>query len=336
MKQQTTRLFAAVATAWAVGGGGGTRAAGPEAKRNANVEFHVLGTIRGLATYPIGGVTQMGADTSTPWNVSVRLAPPKGESECGGSQVSVGFVAPDFVGPAAPLLVWGVKATIGRARTDEIEVEYDWERRLRSDRGREPTRGHDKIVVAEGSRVLLDIVSPLPDDPASACYHNLALELVASLAEDPALVDRRIAYDLWLTSEDGGKRVTRRLSLIGKQGEKVGFDYGALRSRIDGLSEAESKFLETLVNGHIRGRIQSDGTLEIALNAEREARGGDHGWATAAHGDKLVRTAAGETVRLELPPPPLPDPVHISNAAAVERAMAGHQVSLVLTATPMD
>jgi len=54
------------------------------------------------------------------------------------------------------------------------------------------------------------------------------------MPEDAAFKDRRIGYDLWLGSEGHGSRLTRRLQLIGKQGEKVAFDYGTFRSKLRG------------------------------------------------------------------------------------------------------
>src|SRR5207245_5760643 len=87
-----------------------------------------------------------------------------------------------------------------------------------------------EATLSEGGRMLLDFVPVL--EASSGCYRNVALELSASIPEDPAFKDRRIGYDLWLVSEDHGKRLTRRLQLIGKQGESAAFDYGTFRSKL--------------------------------------------------------------------------------------------------------
>jgi len=159
------------------------------------------------------------------------------------------------------------------------------------------------------------------------------LELAASIPENPAQADRRIGYDLWLVSEDRGKRTTRQVKLIGKQGEKVTFDYGAIRAKVAGGVPSEvgnTPEVQTVVNGGVRGRVQADGSVELALLAERFVHTDD--WAASARGQKLVRAAAGETLRLELPPPEEIKPTD----PLTRQAIAQHQVSLVLTTTPLE
>jgi hypothetical protein len=251
----------------------------------------------------------------------------------------MGVSPPNLEGTDPPFLAWEVTGTVRRAETDKIELEYAWERRTRPGSEQEPRSGRDHVTLREDERVLLDFVPALATEPpASSCYHHVALELAASIPENPAQADRRIGYDLWLVSEDQGKRTTRQVKLIGKQGEKVTFDYGAIRSKVAGdlpsevenTPEAERAVVETVVNGGVRGRVQADGSVELALLAERFVHTSN--WGASARGQKLVRAAAGETLRLELPPPEEIKPTD----PLTRKAIVQHQISLVLTATPME
>ena len=338
------QLIAALVPIVAMAGSGATRADDPAGPGGAWFELRVLGTGRGFATRQIGGLSldavalgRGGQAEAEPWHIQLKFNPPRDGSECSGTNVRLGLAAPSFEGPDAPFLGWDVTGTIRQAETDQIHIEYAWERRTRPGSEQQPRAGRDEVTVKEDDRILLDFV-PLPSaEFPAACFQSVALELAASIREDPGQADRRIAYDLWLDSVDRGKRTTQRLRLIGKQGEKVPFDYGTLRSKLEGIpvSEEGSDILETEVKGQVRGRVQANGTIELALFAERGLRPSHHHWGTAAQGEKVVSATAGETLRLELPPPTRV-PEDVNGAGEARQAISQHQVSLVLTATPME
>jgi hypothetical protein len=178
-----------------------------------------------------------------------------------------------------------------------------------------------------------------------SCYANLALELEARIAEDPALADRRIGYDLWLVEEGpGGPSTTRRWQVTGKQGEAEEFRFETLRRSIplSGIGGETPARVETHVSGEVRSRLTSDGALEVAIQAKR----GDsleHGhWSIGGWGSKRVRVAPGESVRLELPSPneaPRTPGEPAAETEANRRVLDGlraRTVSLVLTARPVD
>jgi hypothetical protein len=220
---------------------------------------------------------------------------------------------------------------------DDIVVAYAWKRHAQAgDGSTTTTEGRGEATLTEDGRVLLDYV-PV-QDAAAGCFRNFALELAATIPEDPALAERRIAYDLWLMREDGGKRLTRRLQLIGKQGEDVSFDYGLFRSQLHGVPLPKrpmptSDVMEMTVSGSVRSRIQADGSIELFLVAHRTARPSDGRWATAAHGEKRVQATPGETLRLELPPP---TNFEGANESETFQAIAEERVSLVLTPTLVE
>jgi hypothetical protein len=234
--------------------------------------------------------------------------------------------------PDGPLPLWQVEAVVRRAQMDHIRVGYSWKRLTA---GRSPAAFADQgeATLSEGGRVLLDFVT-VPTE-AAPCYRNFALELAASIPEDPVFQDRRIGYDLWLVSEDHGKRLTRRLQLIGKQGENVGFDYGTFRSQLPVAPRPDkgSDLMEMTVSGGIRSRIQPDGSIELSLVAFRTAHPSDHHWGRAASGQKQVRATPGETLRLELPPPA---PFAGVNEPDTFRAIAEQRVALILTPTLVE
>jgi hypothetical protein len=312
----------------------GGRVGGDEAPvaRKATLEFGVVATYSGGETHSIGSMgTALQEGGSTTSNLRMSMSAPENGDRC-RSNVSMAF------GPArtpnGPFPLWEVEGKIRRVTMDDIQVEYAWKRWSGGELESLPDASdRGEAHLSEGGRALLDFV-PV-HEVSSGCWRNVALELSASIPEDPAFKDRRIGYDVWLVSDDHGKRLTRRLQLIGKQGENVAFDYGMFRSRLPVAAgpDQPADVLETTVTGSIRSRIQPDGSIEILLSAHRELRPGHRHWATAAHGSKHVRAIPGETLRLELPPPA---PFAGVDEPEAFQAIAAQHVALVLTPTTVD
>ena len=300
--------------------------------RKATLEFRVVATSSGVATHSIGsfgGSLEEGASTAT--SMQVKLFPATESSPC---QSTVSMSVNPTGTADGPFPLWEIEAKLRRAEMDNIHVAFAWKRKSGPGTGSSPEASDQgEANLSEGGRVLLDFVPVL--EASAGCYRNVALELAASIPEDPAFKDRRIGYDLWLVSEDHRKRLTRRLQLIGKQGESVAFDYGMFRSKLPVASRAEkgSDLIETTVSGSIRSRIQPDGSIELLLAAHREARPSEGRWATAAHGQKRVRARPGETLRLELPPPA---PFAGVDDPDMFKALTEQHVALILTPTLMD
>jgi hypothetical protein len=299
--------------------------------RRAKVEFRVLATAEGAGTHPAGSLIsqplEKGASTAATMQVALLAA--SGGSPCRTSVT----MSPGLSTPQGAFPFWQVDAVVRRVEMDRIALSYTWKRRAQPGGLQE---GNGEAVLDEGGRVLLDYV-PVAET-SSGCYRNLALEMTASIPEDPAFADRRIGYDIWLIREGPGHRQTRRLQLIGKQGENVAFDYGTFRSRLSGVPLPEppvptSDVVEMTVAGSVRSRVQADGSIELLLVASRTARPGDGRWATAAHGQKRVRAVADETLRLELPPPSSFDGV---DEPETFKAIARERVALVLTPTVLE
>src|SRR6266496_6859642 len=98
------------------------------------------------------------------------------------------------------------------------------------------------------------------NDTATTEIYTLSLHdalPISGVAEDPALAERRIAYDLWLVDEGpGGPSTTRRSRMTAKHGEKRDFDFEPLRWSIpEGNGDVGPAGAKAHVSGHVRGRM---------------------------------------------------------------------------------
>ena len=297
----------------------------PDSTGRARLVFRVVATAAESQTHDIGS---SGIDTAVGETASATLRVsflPRSAAPACGSNVGVSM-AP-AAEPEGPFPLWMVEGTARRVEMDRIVVAYSW-KRLSTRGGAE---GKGEATLTEDGRALLDYVPTA--ETSSGCWQNVALELAASIPEEEGYKERRIGYDLWLVREEDGRRQTRRLQLIGKQGEKVTFDHGLLRSPAAGATGETD--IEMNVSGSVRGRVQPDGTIELLLQAKRtaHAHAAERGWVTAAHGEKRVRAGNGETLRLELPPPA---PFAGASDPAAFAPLARERVALVLTPTRLD
>jgi hypothetical protein len=334
MRTETTAKAGAAVAALLVTVGG--RVAGQDADhpRKAKLEFRVLASWAGGDTHEIGtfGSAHLEEGGSTSGSMEVGTSPADDGMRCRSEVLMSPVLART---PAGPLPLWDVEGKVLRAKMDDIQIEYAWKRRAAGGPGAPPEAAYRGTThLTEGGRALLDFVPAF--EASSGCWHNLALELSASIPEDPRFAARRIAYDLWLDSQGHESRLTRRLQLIGKQGERVAFDYGTLRSKLPVAPPAgkDAYMMETTVTGSVRSRVQPDGSIELLLTATRGAHPTDGAWFRGAYGSKRVSAAPGETLRLELPAPNQVD--DRANEPDTFRALAEQHIALVLTPTILD
>jgi hypothetical protein len=306
-----------------------TRGKDAPTAREGVLDFRVLATRKGMPTGQIGGITMTLKEGQPMAPFLVALSLTSNQTPCLGTGV---LVTPSLRNPfedeKPPILTWVVSGTVRRASTDQIVAAYEWKRTMLGPDGAPRSESvSDEVTLKEDGRVLLDLIPAVAQDP-SGCLRNLALELGARIPEESAPPARHLAYDLWLVSRGAGPATTRRLQLIGKQGARVDFDFGPLVSGAPaGIPERSTGRFETTVTGQVRGRLQPDGSLEIALFAQR-GLSYEHG-TVAAHGEKVFRAATGEAVRLELPPP---DTGPLTRDPAVLAAGAWPEIALVMKA----
>jgi hypothetical protein len=336
---------AAVALGGAMLGSAITRGDGREdlAPQRVHLQLGVLATGAGRATYPGGARTgELAVGETQEWS----LIPSRAEGPGCATSVSMPAV-PDGLVPDGAAHVWATRLTVRAATLERIEVDVDWRRYVRTGSAEDPqvvAGDRRSLELREGQRHLLDFVE-MPSKPGWESCYSLALELKAGVAEDPALVDRRITYDLWLVDEGpGGSSTTHRTLMTAKHGESREFDFQELRRPLPSSAPSEGgpSSADTHVEGHLRGRITTDGFLELALVASRSDSPGHRPWGVSGSGEKRVKVAAGETIRLELPSPketPARPGVSAADLEAdrqVLTTLRDHKVSLVLTARPVD
>jgi hypothetical protein len=313
--------------------------------QKVHLELRLLATGVGHATFPgPGRVGDLAVGESEVWSLVVGL-----DRDRQGNVAGCRYNAymPVFAGrdvPEKAAHVWEARLTVRAASLEKIELDVDWKRYVRGNDGEPRAVAGDARTVefGENERRLLDFVRMRRVPGWESCYDNLALELEAKVAEDPALADRRVAYDLWLVEEGpGGPSTTQRWQMSGKQGEAREFEFEPLHRPAP--REGTTVRFDTRVSGKVRGRVQDDGSLEMALRAERSDRPEDGHWAIGGFGEKRVRVTAGETIRLELPAPD-PDVSREPDGSTLKRdveqgVLAGlreRTVSLVLTARPAE
>jgi hypothetical protein len=347
MEQRLRRgtCAAAVALGGVMLGGAITRGDGREelAPQRVHLQLGVLATGAGLATYPGGARTgEFAVGETQEWS----LIPSPGEGLGCANRLSIPAI-PDGLVPDGAAHVWAARLTVRAATLERIELDVDWKRYVQTDSTEDPqvvAGDRRSLELREGQRHLIDFVEMRSKPGWESCY-SLALEVKVGVAENPAFVDRRIAYDLWLVDEGpAGFSTTHRTLMTAKHGESREFDFPALRRPVPGIAgdEGGPSSADTHVEGHLRGRMTSDGSLELALVASRSDSPGHRHWAVGGSGEKRVKVAAGETIRLDLPSPkeaPVSPGESATDVAADQKVLAtlrDHKVSLVLTARPAD
>jgi len=207
--------------------------------------------------------------------------------------------------------VWWVRIRPLPTDVGDVTVEVEWERVESSGRGESDVVAGDrtKIKMREGERHLFDFIQ-YADETTPVCRRSTAVGFTASIAEDPALADAVLTYDLWVRhAQPGRDEVVRRFRGTGRQGEAVRFSFAPLRFPVSGVSLADGSKVDVVLEilGSLRGRVRSDGAIDLNLSATRwvnlvpsgaASRGG-----TAGSGRKVVTVVAGETVALGLPVP---------------------------------
>lgn len=251
----------------------------------------------------------------------------------------------------APHMWWAdvraLPSPIGR-----VSFEITWEH-LFSERLGEPVKiagDTRRISMREGESQVLDYVDAGPSfDPD--CYRNLTVEVRAKVAEDPALVDELLGYDLWFRHTDASGRLTeRRFEAVGRQGEELNFQFVPLRFPAPEAVLDDGSILDSIleVGGMVQGRLRPDGSIDVRLSATRwvdaERAGTPRRGGIGDGGNKTFSVLPGETVAMKLPapsgrngiawkssgPPYGPeDSVYVDSA----EFYAGHTDELILTIT---
>jgi hypothetical protein len=251
--------------------------------------------------------------------------------------------------------IWTAEMRALPSPIGKVALEVKWEKWSRVGTGAltQVTGDTRRIEMFEGNRTILDVLSfdpPFTD----FSYSNLQIAVEAKIVEDPALAAEKLAYDLWVEHVDAKGQTTRRhIEAVGSQGEAVTVRSEPLRFPVPNVRFADGTGFDAILEltGYLRGRIQTDGSVRIDLQAGRwtgvtragEPRRGGIG----DGGKKVVTMNPGETVRLTLPVPTggtgiylstdakgnVPTPVRPDNLFTINNKTyyAGSQDSLILT-----
>lgn len=305
----------------------------PPGREKAHVTVRMLRTAPGGATQPMMG---MG-----PFDLAVGERIPPTVFAAGAAGVgSAGCDARMTMEPPEALLgrfslVWTVAAEVRSIETDRIAVDVTWQRLRRGDSGPPLAGGPtpESITLREGERVLLDFADGVRPD--WLCARSFAIELMAGLAEDPALAGMQIGYDVWLVHEaPGGRRQSQHLELTANQGEESAFQFPHQRIPAVPRGSGGEEALQVDVKGTLRGRVRPDGTIDLSLRTNRSlwyvsADGsGEH---VGDGGDKILSVHAQETIRVDLPGATR----NTQQADRYARDLSGHSFALVLQARPL-
>ncbi|HKQ61804.1 MAG TPA: hypothetical protein VJS92_10955 [Candidatus Polarisedimenticolaceae bacterium] len=255
--------------------------------------------------------------------------------------------------------VWAADSRVLSSQVGEVTLEVNWKHYVSGRKGEPRVVGGDtrRIVLREGEHHILDTLSPPSAELApDSGYANVMVGIEATVEEDPQLASERLRYDLWYehASADGRKE-RRRFQAVGRQGEKLDYQFGLLRFSVPDVKLADGTEIDSLieVSGTLQGRVRRDGSIDLRLGAGRwvsaviagEPRQGGIG----DGGGKVVSIVPGEAVSLTLPVPQgkcgvgpksssfvpsgsrraVPGEVWVDNHAFY----AGHQDSLILTVT---
>ena len=237
-------------------------------------------------------------------------------------------------------VAWSADARVLEASTDRLVLSARWRRFARGSDGKPIESASEEIPsfsLREGDRVLLDFVHT----PGSRCIRNAALEITAQVREDPAFAARQIAYDLWLVHETtDGRKTVERTQLTASQGERLPFAFSHQKLPALASGGTADQKLQVAVTGQMRGRIRSDGTLELSLVTNRAlsyvAPDGSNDGGIGEGGEKLVDLRPGEAIRVELPDPSQGVARGDPRAPRMAQDLGGHSFAVVLSARPLS
>ena len=196
---------------------------------------------------------------------------------------------------------WHIEGRLVDLREGEATIDFRWMRRI--NRGdltpADSITTEQRLVLREGDPRVLDVVRT-NRRPATGC-DSFALTYELQLAGPRALANAAIAYDLWLVQRDAdGELLTDRYQVTAKQGQQVEYFFRPVPYTADGRrSDGGEAAILMNVSGAIRGRVRTDGNIDLTVDA---SRGFTNAAATAGAGNKgrtMVTVRPGETIEVD-------------------------------------
>lgn len=197
-----------------------------------------------------------------------------------------------------PAVSWTVSARLIDYRAGTAIVDLRWQRTPMAS-GLEPTMARDARVrwtAQEGGTTVLDAVHALDPEDAACASTSVTAEFVIGSAFE--FIDAAIAYDAWLVQRlPSGQTRTHHVRTSAQQGEAVSVMFPALGI---GTADGTGAPLRLKVHGQVRGRLRTDGTIEVTVDMSRFVLVHHGGIGTG--GRSHLRMALGETVEFAAVP----------------------------------
>ncbi len=197
--------------------------------------------------------------------------------------------------------VWRFDARMLEVMTDRIKFELSWVRTSRLAPG-EILRKTQQFTMREDESRAIDL---LHGKQGSDC-DSVVIEVSASVAEERALAGKTIEWDVWLG--DGAHVDPDHRAMTSTQGASAAFVF---EPKATSQTFGGGAIVFAQVYGQLRGRVRSDGNIDVALNMNRvigvDPRSTPTGLTTntnanrSGSGQKNFALKPGETVKIVLP-----------------------------------
>jgi hypothetical protein len=213
------------------------------------------------------------------------------------SSIRSGFDPTDLDRAAA---AWHIEARLVEIRLGEAAIDLKWKRRVnRADLTPAGSfTSEQRLVLREGDPRILDLVRTA-QRPGTGC-ESFGLTFELQFEGPHVLSDAAIAYDLWLVQQDAdGELVTDRYQVTAKQGRQVDYFFRPVPYTADGRRTDEGAAAILMnVSGAIRGRMRTDGNIDLMLDASRWFRDSAATAAVGNVGRTMLTVKPGETIEV--------------------------------------
>ncbi|BCS32071.1 hypothetical protein TBR22_A12760 [Luteitalea sp. TBR-22] len=217
----------------------------------------------------------------------------------GGVRMTVPGARQGIPADEHPAVAWTVAARLVELAGDTATIDLRW-RRAPSASDVEPSTSRERHLrwkVSEGGLTVLDAVHAAAD--GGECP-SMAVTAEFGIGSAFEFRDAGIAYDTWLVQTlPSGETTTHHVRTSGQQGEAVTMMFP--RVPLDGLPTSVPP-LDLKVSGEIRGRLRTDGSIEVSVDAFRYVMTREASLATGTGGRSHLRMALGETVEFTAVP----------------------------------
>jgi hypothetical protein len=289
-----------LAVAWLSDGHAGARQATPQHASDVGpvLQVSVNGGFNGGRAS--GGLTLL-AGTWTEMAAHAGRRSGSSDGLCFGG-VSMGVPGTKVGVPhdADPMVAWHVWARLVSMDVDAATVDVRWRREVFGD-DLEPSTAREDVQrwrIAEGDTTVLDAVRDLRPADLKCATSSLSVSLGFASAQE--FWHAALIYDAWLVQRlPSGETRTHHMRSTGAQGEKVAILFPRVAIPMIGIRDTATVPLDLFVSGGIRGRLRTNGRIDLAVDASRWVmpRGGSMG--SGVGGRTHLSVAPGETVEFE-------------------------------------